>query len=261
MAEVSKLRFYSVGIIAENKKLTSRDVEVCPIEDSPMLDGEITSSVSTYTAGAADSKGAAYQVAMSTTNTVRATWLPIGSSNRMTAPDVRRGETVILYRFADSDQFWWSTLKDDAHLRKLETVIYGFSGTTVEGAKPSADNMYFLEISTHLKAVTFHTSKANGEPYSYDIQINTEKGFIQFQDDVGNVFCLDSTKNEISATNRDGSIVDIKGRSISLSSPDSITMNTKTLTMSAKTLSMNTETTAISASTGMSISSPSADIN
>lgn len=231
--KLSQFNVYSIGIVAANKPLSSKNIEVVPIEDSPMHNGELTDGITKSTASAKTPTGAAYSVEVTTTPSIKATWLPIGSSNRMTAPDVRRGETVILYQFAGDDQFWWATLKDDMHLRKLETVIYAFSATSAEGAKPSAENMYFLEISTHKKHIHLHTSTANGEPFKYDIQINTADGFIQFKDDVGNSFTLDSMNHMLSMVNQDGSSATIDRRTMSLVAPDSISLNTKDLTMNA----------------------------
>ncbi|EKD22558.1 MAG: hypothetical protein ACD_84C00046G0002 [uncultured bacterium] len=165
---------------------------------------------------------------------MKATWLPLGGSNRITAPDVRRGETVVLYRFADSDEFFWVTLIDDFSLRKLETVVFAFSGTKVEGVKMDAGNTYFLEISTHSKMIHLHTSKANGEPYSYDIQLNTAEGFLQIQDDDGNFFKFDSADRHIVMVNRDQSKVEINKTIINFESSDEINMKTRKLTQTAQ---------------------------
>lgn len=231
--ELSQLKYYSVGIVAVNKPLQSKVIEVTPIEALPMSSGELTDNTETINTKGQTATGEAYQVALDTTSTIQATWLPLGGSNRLTAPDVRRGENVMLYRFSDTDQFWWTTLRDDMHLRKLETVIWGFSGTRDENAQPSADNMYWLEISTHTKAVTFHTSDADGEPFKYDIQINTKEGFILIQDDDGNFFSLDSTNRQIEMRNKDGSHVNIDKKQISISSPDKISLQSKTIDIRA----------------------------
>lgn len=228
--ELSKLKIYSLGLVAINKPLTTKEIEVTPIEDTPMLNGEINDDVTKYKAEAEDSKGSAYNVELDTTNTVKATWLPIGSSNRMTAPDVRRGETVVLYRFADSDKFYWATLKDDMHLRKLETVVYAFSANQKEDTKNTSENMYFLEVSTHKKIVHFHTSKANGEPYMYDIQINAAEGFIQIQDDAKNFFTFNSKERQIEMINSDMSKIEINKTNIFIESTDLIALKSKKIT-------------------------------
>lgn len=254
--EASQLKIYSLGTVAANKKLTSREIEVTPIEDSPMTHGEITDNATKYSAAASDSNDAAYSVEVLTSVTVKATWLPMGGSNRMTAPDVRRGELVALYRFADSDQFWWTTLKDDMNLRKLETVIYAFSATPVEATKNNSDSMYFLEISTHNKLVHFHTSKANGEPYMYDIQINAAEGFIQIQDDAGNYFRFDSKEHQIEMVNQDGSKVEVTKTNINFQCTDTISLKSKTISQESTTNNIKA-TTVMQKSTTSTISAGS----
>lgn len=226
-SEGGALKFYSYGIVAENKKLDSRVVEVTPVEDLPMLNGEIKSGLVTDTVHSQDARGGETQIKTTTANSIPATWLPIGSSNRHTAPDVRRGEGVILYRFADSQHFFWTTLFDDLKLRKLETVIYAWSATKVEGAEINADNYYFLEVSTHRGMLHLHTSKANGEYCVYDVQINTKDGVIQIIDDVGNFFMFDSKEKQIAFKNADDCYLEINKKNMTLQVPETYTLKAK----------------------------------
>lgn len=231
--EVSKLGIYSLGIVAQNKPLSSKVIEVTPIEHASFLHGELTDAAATYSAKGTDASGASYNADILTTSTIKATWLSLGGSNRITAPDVRRGEMVAIYRFGDTDEFWWCTLKEDLSLRRLETVIYAFSATQVEGAKLDDTNTYFLEISTHTKSITLHTSKGNGEPYAYDIQINTGNGFIQIQDDDGNFIKFDSLDQIIQLVNKSGSKIEMNKVDINLESSGSINFKTQTITTNA----------------------------
>lgn len=222
----SKLDIYSIGIVAANKPLSSHDIEVTPIEDFSMIDGEITDNTTPYKAkGSADGKST-YQLELDTTASIKAKWMPVGQANRYTAPDVRRGEMVMIYRFADTDEYYWVTMKDDLTLRKLETVIYAFSGTTDEFKGVGPSTHYFLEISTHKKLAHFHTSKANGEFCSYDVQINAAEGYVNIQDDVGNIFSLDSKNRRIELINQDGTHHDMDRRNFTLTVPDNTTIKT-----------------------------------
>lgn len=241
--EVSQLRIYSIGIVAANKVLSSKDIEVTPIEDLPMTDGELLDNVDQYSAAASTVDGAAYQVNVATANTVTATWLPINGSNRMTAPDVRRGETVVLYRFGDTDKFYWATLKDDMRLRKLETVVFAFSATRNENQDTTAETSYFIEISTHKKLIHLHTASADGEPFEYDIQLNTKDGYFVITDNAGNSFTLDSHRKQLQLENGAGSVLNILDKQIFMSSPDLIDMQTTRMTVKAETLDITAETT------------------
>ena len=247
MQKVSEFHFYSLGLVAANKALSSKIIEAVPIEHTSFANGDISDSASPVSTTAKDSKGANYSAEINTTTSIKATWLPLGSSNRMTAPDVRRGETVALYRFADTDEFHWTTCKDDMDLRKLETVIYAFSATQVEGAKTDANNSYYLEVSTHNKMLHLHTSTANGEPFAYDIQLNTATGFIIITDDQGNIITFNTPEHRISMLNQDASLIEVNKTNINLSC--------------AATISMQCADLKINASSSVTETSPSTTFN
>jgi len=233
MSEISKLSFYSLALVAANKPLSSKIIEATPIEDLPFAHGQVTDNSNKQEASSTDASGSAYKTSVVTADTVKAGWLPMGGSNRLTAPDVRRGETVVLYRFADSDEFFWSTILDDCKLRKLETVIYGFSGTRNESAEPDANNMYYMEVSTHKKIVHFHTSNADGEPFVYDIQINAAEGYIQIQDDDNNFFLLNSKERLLEMANGDNSSLKIDKKNISFECSETLSMKSKVTTITS----------------------------
>lgn len=190
--DVSRLSIYSIGIVAANKELQSREIEVTPIEQMPMLNGELNDNVSSLETKGTTADGSSYESKLNATNSIRAQWLPIGMSNRVTPPDVRRGEHVAIYKYGDHDKYYWTTLQDDLHLRKLETVVYAWSNTREESQTTSPDNTYFLEVSTHKKIVHLHTAANDGELCTYDIQINTKEGYVAMVDGLGNVFRLNS---------------------------------------------------------------------
>lgn len=220
--QMSKLIPYAVGIVAVNKPLTTTLIEVTPIEDLNFLNGEITDNIQDSVTKGLDSKGSSFESSVQVGATINAQWLPIGISNRVTAPDVRRGEKVIIYKYADVDMYYWTTLTYDMRLRKLETVIYAFSATQEENEVGKADNTYFFEVSTHKKTITLHTSKANDEPFIYDIQLNTNDGSFILQDDIGNFISLDSKNVRLEMKNSDGSWIDIDRKNINIYAPNNI---------------------------------------
>lgn len=260
--QISKLKFYSLGVVAENKLLSSKEVEVTPVEEMPMLDGELAPVAVDYNAKAVDKLGSSYESTVETTTTVKAKWLPIGAANRMSAPDVRRGEMVILYKFGDTDKYFWSTLNEDIKLRKLETVIYGYSATTNEGAEVNGDTYYFIEISTHKKLITLHTSKDNGEPFTYDIQLDTANGKLVITDDVGNYILLDSAQSQIVLKNVDESVYDMRGPNLSISIPKTVSVKcTDYNTVCSNAFTVNAATISLGGSGGVDMSSGSFNLN
>jgi hypothetical protein len=207
----SKLAPYSLGIVAANKVLTSKEIEVTPIEAFPMLGGEISDRVSNLETKGASPDGSAYENKLKTTVSIKATWLPMHGSNRMTAPDVRRGELVMLYQFGDNDKYYWATLKDDMQLRKLETAVWAFSNTRNEADANTAETMYFVEVSTHSKIMHLHMSDNDGELTSYDMQFNGKEGFFALQDGIGNYIRLNSVDKQFHIETAEGSFIDFTG--------------------------------------------------
>lgn len=220
----SQLTFYSVGVAAENKSLSSRYLAITPTEITPALDGEINFNPTEKTFTGQDAKGDPYELKMTEDLTLSAEWLPLGS-NRVTPPDIRRGEPIAIYRLADSDQFYWRCLGLRDDLRRLETVIYAFNANPDEGtSKLDFENCYLLEISTHQKLVTFTTSTANGEPFRYTFQFNTAEGQVVLTDDVGNYVELDSAITRIRSQNADNTWCELNKRDLNANAPDNIYM-------------------------------------
>ncbi len=233
MINISQLRFYSIGVVATNKKMSSHFVEICPLEDNSYLDGEITDHKEEYKAKGKNFTEENWESKIDTTASVRAKWLPMENANRITSPDVRRGEIVALYRFGDVDEFYWTTLLQDKKLRRLETVIFSFSNNSKEDIEDSPTTTYYMEVSTHKKLIHLHTSKNDEEPFIYDIQINTKDGIIIVTDDVDNYFFIDSKNTRIKLRNKDDSYIDMDKKKITIHAPDRIDMITKDFSLKA----------------------------
>lgn len=231
----SLFHIYTIGRAAANRKLSSPILEVYPIEHFGYLDGEVNSDPTTTKASGVDANGKAYTTSVTTTNSIAATWIQWGS-NRATPPDIRRGERVLLWRYADTDQYYWTALGMDDYLRKLETVVYAFSDTKDESVKVlTPENSYYLEVSTHKKLVTFSTAKSDGEPYAYTFQFDTANGRVTLADDVGNYVELDTKNTSITLENADDSKVVLDRKVINISSVDAINLNTKAYTLTCDT--------------------------
>jgi hypothetical protein len=232
----SQLRFFSLGLVAANKVIGSNDIEVTPSEHLPFIDGQITDTGTSVQAQGTDANGSQYNTQVASSITVKATWLKENQGNRITAPDVRRGATVKLYQYGDADKYYWTTFTDDSNLRKLETVTHAYSGTQNEEEDLTPDNSYYHEISTHQGMITLHTSNANGEFTTYDMQLNAKAGYFRFQDGIGNVLIIDSTQNLFSYANSDGSLLQVLGKAMQFTSTDSIGFQTNALTFKAQTV-------------------------
>lgn len=247
--QASQLRFFSVGVVANNKPMSSNEVEVTPIEHLPFVDGQLTDTGTPVQAQGTDNQGGQYSTQVASSVTVKATWLKLGVGNRKTSPDLRRGAQVALYQFGDADKYYWTTMLDDSNLRKLETVVWAFSASADESKATDADSSYYIELSTHTGMITLHTSKANNEPYGYDIQLNTAEGYFRLQDDIGNYMLLDSTQNHFELGNGDQSILQILKKTMAMQTQDSVAIQTKKFSLKAQESDINSGKLTIEATT------------
>lgn len=241
---VSKLHLYSVGIVATNKVMSSNQVMVTPLEVMPMLDGEITSNPTLQSVQGQDAQGRNYTVQAIHDISLVADWYNESGDNRSTAPDVRRGERVKIWRYADADKFYWTPMGMDNQLRKLETVRHTYSGTQDESATElDENNSYYTEVSTHQGTITVSMSKANGEVVKYHVQLDGKNGLMHVQDDIGNSIVMDSQNNRIAATNGAGTQVRLDQQNVSMYAKDTIALNAlKTFSLETQDLQIKTQT-------------------
>lgn len=216
---------YSFGYAIANKEPGSNQLMVLPVEHFPAMDGEINSTMDTLEVSGVSPEGKAYSAKSNSSTGIPCEWLPFGS-NRATAPDVRRKERVLIYRWADLDRYFWVSLGLDEHLRRLERVLWVFNANPDPDAADSIDfkSSYYFEVSTRDRLVTFATSKANDEPFAYTVQINTAVGHLIMGDDDGNFVELVSKDSEIRAHNKYGTLIELMKKVLNVFAPDSITM-------------------------------------
>ena len=138
-----------------------------------------------------------YTVILNRKKTIKATWLPFGDSNRVTAPMIKRGETVRVYRYANTDDFYWQTLYNEFDLRRLEKVKHYYSNTQVLDEMLNDDNTYWTLIDTINKNLHLHTSDNDGEHTTYDLDIDTKVGVVELYDGKGNYIKLNSSTDTI----------------------------------------------------------------
>lgn len=211
MSEDSLYRLYSLGIAAENKPLGATALEVIPLEMTNLADGELSGRGEAMETGGTDSSGKRYADRVVTSPSIPAEWRRDGDSNRVTAPDVRRGERVKIYTYGDTGQFFWTTDGNDSHLRRLETVVYAFSATPDESVEKLDDsNSYVVEVSTHNKRIIVRTSTANGERCLFHLEINPGEERAILADSANQEISMFPLERRISAINADDTQVHLK---------------------------------------------------
>lgn len=225
----SKFHIKSIAYAAENLPIGSTKLEVTPVEALGYMQGEVTTDRDVMEETGVDAYGNAYTAKIETSNAMVAEWLQWGS-NRITPPNIRRGERVLLWQYAQEDKYYWSTMGLDDHLRRLETAIYAWSNTKDEETqKLDPSNSYYAEVNTHAKVVNFRTNMNDGEPHAYLIQLNTKEGCLTVTDEVGNTFGINSAGNQVWLENADKSYVVLDRKSVLINAQDDVTITAKTL--------------------------------
>lgn len=239
----SQFHMESIGRAAMNRKPSSPLLEVFPIETMTYVDGEITDVYNEDEVSGIDAFGKKYSVKVKTSITVQATWLPF-DSNRLTPPDIRRGERVFVWRFGDADQYYWTTTGLDDFLRRLETIVYAVSNTKDETVTQlSPDNSWYVRICTRTKKIQLKTNRSDGEGVSYDFLFDIEKGIVSLSDDLGNSFMLNSFERHFRLLNADKSIFELNKDVANLETMKSINLKTKKFSLTCDDITITNKTT------------------
>jgi hypothetical protein len=234
VAEKSALFIYSIGIVAANKKLDSHLIEAVPTEHVNFVDGELTDNKEEITVSSEDHSGSSWESTLTTTPSITARWFPFGSVTRKTAPDVRRGEKVILFKFADADEYYWVEWEQSKKLRRLETINWALSNNSKEDIDDDPTKTYWVEWSTHRKLLHVHTSKNDGEPFAWDIQLDAKEGNLVIKDDDGRTIYIQSKEDKIHMENKAKSFVDLDKKNITVECKETLTFNAKDIKINGR---------------------------
>lgn len=221
----TKLKVLSIGVVAENKQLSSKIIQVCPIEIFPLMDGELRTNPTALESRGIDGNGVEYIARVTADTTIDAEWFSL-DTNRRTAPDVRRGEQVLILQHSDTDKFYWISMGRDDEQRRLETVIWAWSDESDprKDIELTPDNTYSVEVSTHKQLMTLQTCKNNGEAFKYTIQVNAAESKVTITDDNENYIVLDSANVKIHMHNSDGTDFALDKKNITGYAPNDMIM-------------------------------------
>lgn len=245
----SKLIRRSIAHAAINLPLDSNFLEVYPVEEIGYVTADVHDERETHVESGEDAYGNAYMDEVETSNCIVAEWLPWGS-NRYTAPNVRRGEKVILWQYDEVDKYYWTVMGTEDYLRRLETVVWNFSNTRDESVKKlTKDNSYTAIVSTHTKEITIQTSKSDGEQFEYIIRLDTKNNLFIVTDDDNNQITLESGERRITLLNGDGASVCLDKKNINIDAPDTITLNAKTVKVNATSHEVRAKSSSLDANT------------
>lgn len=215
---MTKLNFFSLGIVAQDKVKDDYDIYVIPIEAVPTITGDISERIR-VTAENIDSEGNITSIEVEKKKYIKAEWLPYGAFNRISPPDVTKGMTVAIYNYAGTDDYYWNTLYFELDLLKQEKVTYMWSNKPQ--ARPKGADLlkdtYYLVVDTFDKYIRLHTANTNGEAVSYDIEIDAANGVFTIQD---------SKSNKIELLSQEDTLNLNLNKSININAGDNTTFKT-----------------------------------
>jgi len=241
---LSGLKLYSLGIVVEDKAVGSDQVVVYPVEELPTVYGDI-SKMQQNKASLPNAQGSVKTSQAQSQNTLIATWIPFGHSNRMTSPDVVKNETIAIFRYMDTSEYYWTTIFREPSLRRTETVVYAFGNIPTGITAFDSNTSYWYKVDTKNQIVQLHTATNNGEACGYDVIINTAQGIFTLQDTLGNNIVLNSPNGELDVNINKK--VTVNTVDVVVNAQNSATVNTTTSTINASsTTNINTPQTNIS---------------
>jgi len=190
----SLLKTYSLGYCTRDIKEDSQYCDFFPVERMPGFTGvidESTPEIATTT----DIDGKISVIKIDKSVKIMAKWFNNGDSNRLTPPNICKGETIMLYRYSNTDKYYWSTIFNELDLRKLEKATYVFSNKRSIVDKSKIDKVYYFTVDTINKFIKLFTDDSDGELTTYDLEINTKDGIMTMIDGFGNMIQMDSSED------------------------------------------------------------------
>ena len=210
----SKFTVY-LGIVLEDKDPFSRNIKVHLQEILPFLTGEIKP----ITDKKQVSSDNGYTGKVETTNVIEAKYFGV-HTNRRYPPDIRKNEQVLVLNYADSDTYYWLSLGRDDNLRRLERVNLSASDHKDPGADLTDENTYYIELDTLFeKRIILCTSNADGEKYRYTLIFDAKNNKVILCDNADNEIIIESDIPRVRMRNRDGTILDLAQKNMSLIVP------------------------------------------
>ena len=194
MESTCEWKLYGYGNVAVDKPEGTNVIEVFLKDRLYAAEGEV-SEKKDMMLSVNDSEGNVKTEKADTRKTIPARWLAESQPNRLTSPDVRVNETVLIYRYAKNDDYYWEKIFTEDKLRGKETVTFAFKNTD-DLVEITLDNAYVLHFSTKDKIIQLHTTTNDGEKVGYDIIVDTGNSIVSTIDTRGNHSTLTSLEDD-----------------------------------------------------------------
>ena len=213
MQNVEGYRSIGRGKLVEHKKQGSMDIEVIPMDQQPYQAGALVADIEEVDATGTDARGNTYSSSMKTSKAITATWLGHGD-NRVTAPDVRRGEIVDLLEYHDTQKIFWQALSGDHGKRRKEKATHRFSMTDDESVTELTDeNSISVDHDGENGMTTLRVPSVGGKA-GVTFQMNSKEGTACILVGDNSFVQIESEGDTITAQNEAGSYVMLEGDDI-----------------------------------------------
>lgn len=237
--------YIGVGVVAENSILgREEEIHVFLQDTFPNARGKLELNPQEFKTKGVDSRGKSYNQKVLSSSTVTCYWLS-ENSNRITPPQVMKGETVSVYRFNGSDKLYWKPLNQHMNRRVQETVVEAYAAKPLEAGKnpveSTPENSYSRTVDTVNGIIEMRMSKANGEMSAWVLQMNGKSGILTLSDQQGNVIQIDTGKTCIDIKNKDGSHIQLDKQVINIHADKEINMSTETWNVECQTYNLKAD--------------------
>ena len=202
--DLSKLHFYSYGIVSKDNSDNSSVIPIFPIEklhSEQQTSKDIKFKIREESIDmSSDHHEPVYKekhetISLTKSNNILAKWARLGQGNRITPPNVVKGEHVVILRFSNRDEYYWETINYYLGLRKKEHAVFFFSNDDSSSKDSDIEKGYYLEVSPKNSKVKLHLGN---DAVSYDFELKGKEGIVELKDDKDNAFKLDSNKKTFS---------------------------------------------------------------
>lgn len=227
-------KVYGYGSVAIDKPEGTNIIEVFLKDKMYASEGDIAETKD-LTVTTTNNENIVKTENISTKKTVPARWAAINQPNRSSSPDVRKNETVLVYRYGTNDDYYWDKIFTEYNLRGKEHVSFAFKNTD-DLVDINIDNCYFLTFSTKHKFIQLHTATNDGEKVGYDIVLDTENSILTTIDTRENQMVLKSLEDDYTITTNKK--INLNTQEVTINATTSITINSPLGNFNIKDLNM-----------------------
>lgn len=235
------------GTVAENAIVGKEDqILVFLNEQFPNSSGQLEVNPEIFTTSGNDSKGKHYTIRQNTESTITATFLN-RDTNRITAPQVQKGERVLVYQFDNDKTYYWEPANLDNHKRVQEAVVHAYAAKKPTDGKDlvptTPENSYTTTVDGINGLIEQRMTEANGEVSPWLTQYDAKNGNMVITDQKGNIIQINTKETTIEIVNADRSHIQLKRDVINIYSENQLNIEVSNeINIQTKTLNIKCDT-------------------